>query len=185
MKIYTRTGDQGETGLADGRRVAKDAARMETCGTLDELNSLVGVARAERPSGPVDDVLRRIQQELFVLGTEVAGVDVERRKVDCLSDEHIQRLEADIDRFDAKLPRLETFILPGGSPTAAALHLARTVCRRAERRLVSQIRQESEAVQPTALAYLNRLSDLLFVLARTANAQPGGDNPSSQGPPSD
>jgi cob(I)alamin adenosyltransferase len=173
MKIYTRTGDDGQTALPDGRRVAKDDARMELCGALDELNSLLGVARAAKPPEALDAVLGHIQAELFLLGAEAACDQPSRQSAATpLSDEHVRQLEADIDRLDAALPKLRAFLVPGGSPRSAALHLARAVCRRAERRLVTLLRQEPRAVSPAGLAYLNRLSDLLFVLARTANAEP-------------
>ncbi len=175
MKIYTRTGDQGQTDLHSGRRVAKDALQMEVCGTLDELNSLLGVTRAETLPDAIDAVLHRVQSELFTLGAELSGADHKRRDASALSDENVLRLEADIDRFDADLRPLAAFILPGGTRAAAVLHLARAVSRRAERRLVSLLEKESEAVRPVALAYLNRLSDLLFVLARAANARAGAD----------
>jgi cob(I)alamin adenosyltransferase len=176
MTIYSRTGDDGQTALSDGRRVTKDDARMEFTGTLDELNSRLGVARAAKPSTTLDAILNRLQTELFLLGAEAAGAPPGRQPAPrSLSQEHVRQLEADIDRLDADLPKLRAFILPGGSPAAAALHLARAVCRRTERRLVTLLRQEPRAVGPVGLAYLNRLSDLLFVLARTADAQSAAD----------
>jgi len=177
MKIYTRAGDAGQTGLGDGRRVNKDAAEMEFCGTLDELNSLLGMARAEPLPEAIDAVLRRVQSELFVLGAEVTGAASACRETSALTDQDVRQLEADIDHFDAGLPRLDTFVLPGGSSSGAVLHLARAVCRRAERRLVSLLRPDAKTAAPTALAYLNRLSDLLFVLARSANAASGVEEP--------
>lgn len=173
MKIYTRTGDTGETGLAGGRRTTKDDDRLETCGTLDELNSWLGLARAETPPDEVDRVLARLQNELFELGAELAGfTQNDKTRV---TDEDVARLEADIDRFVAMLPSQNGFLLPGGTKPAAALHIARTVCRRAERRLVALAHDERETVSPALLAYLNRLGNLLFVLARTANKQAGGN----------
>ncbi|HLA84474.1 MAG TPA: cob(I)yrinic acid a,c-diamide adenosyltransferase [Thermoguttaceae bacterium] len=174
MKIYTRTGDDGRTDLADGRRVAKNAAEVELSGTLDELNSLLGLVRAACPPEPVDAVVSRIQSELFLLGAEVTGASRGCRAADTITEDHVLQLEAEIDRFDAELPPLRAFILPGGTRPAAVLHLARAVCRRAERRLVSLTnlpQQEPEAIRPVVGVYLNRLSDLLFVLARSANAQ--------------
>jgi cob(I)alamin adenosyltransferase len=170
-KIYTRTGDAGETGLADGRRVAKNAARMELNGALDELNSLLGLARSHGPGEAIDAVLHRLQSDLFAIGAEVAGSPANRAANEGLSDTHVKNLEQEIDRFEAELQPLTRFILPGGCPAAATLHLARAVCRRAERRLVGLLQEEPEAIRPTTLAYMNRLSDLLFVLARAANAQ--------------
>ncbi|NLE36836.1 MAG: cob(I)yrinic acid a,c-diamide adenosyltransferase, partial [Pirellulaceae bacterium] len=163
-------------GLPDGRRVAKDCPRMELSGTLDELNSLLGMARAYLPKqgdDAIDGVLGRVQSELFRLGAEVAGVKADRAANGFLADDDVARLEQDIDRFEAGLPRLTSFVLPGGSPAAGALHLARAVCRRAERRLIGLLRVEPDAVRPIVLAYLNRLSDSLFVLSRAANAQAG------------
>jgi cob(I)alamin adenosyltransferase len=166
MKIYTRTGDSGETGLFGGRRVAKDEPRIEVCGTIDELNCVLGLVRAEQPAEPIDALLERIQHELFEIGAEVAGAE------SAADTGHVKTLEDAIDRFDAPLEPLEGFILPGGGRTAAGLHLARAVCRRAERRLVTLIRQceqdhdPNRKISPVATAYLNRLGDLLFVLAR-------------------
>ncbi|MBN1911502.1 MAG: cob(I)yrinic acid a,c-diamide adenosyltransferase [Pirellulales bacterium] len=167
MKIYTRTGDTGETGLAGGRRTTKDDDRLETCGTLDELNSWLGLARAETPPDEVDRVLARLQNELFELGAELAGfTQNDKTRV---TDEDVARLEADIDRFVAMLPSQNGFLLPGGTKPAAALHIARTVCRRAERRLVRLASRTNEPCPPVLLVYMNRLSDLLYILARTAN----------------
>ncbi|HBO45988.1 MAG TPA: cob(I)yrinic acid a,c-diamide adenosyltransferase [Planctomycetaceae bacterium] len=177
MNIYTRTGDHGETGLSDGRRVAKDCPRMELSGVLDELNSLLGMARAFLPKEgddeTIDGVLGRVQSELFLLGAEVAGFPAVDPSNGLLTDDNVTRLEQDIDRCEASLRRLTSFVVPGGSPAAAALHLARAVCRRAERRLVGLLRVEPDAVRPVGLAYLNRLSDLLFVVSRVANARTG------------
>ncbi|MBN2217072.1 MAG: cob(I)yrinic acid a,c-diamide adenosyltransferase [Pirellulales bacterium] len=173
MKIYTRTGDSGQTSLGDGRRVGKDSAQMEFQGTLDELSALLGMARAEALPAALDAVVRRVQADLFVLGVEVLGARAGRPNELGLADRHVEQLEIDIDQFDAQLPRLTTFILSGGTPAAAVLHLARTVCRRAERRLVALIGPDPSAPVPVSLAYLNRLSDLLFVLARSANQAAG------------
>lgn len=158
-KIYTRTGDDGSTGLGDGSRVAKDAARVAAYGTVDELNSMIGVVLACELPEPVRDVLVGVQHQLFDLGGELcipghAAID----------DADVAHLERRLDAFNADLPPLKDFILPGGGMAAAQCHVARTVCRRAERLLVTLASQES--VRPAALHYLNRLSDLLFVLAR-------------------
>lgn len=161
-KIYTRTGDDGTTGLGDGSRTAKDSLRVEAFGTVDELNSVIGVVIAEMEG--LDDLaglLRDVQHHLFDLGGELCIPDSEM-----ISDEHIERLEQDLDRLNDELPMLKEFILPGGSRAAAQAHLARTVCRRAERRLIALGRHEK--VNEAATRYLNRLSDLLFVVARTA-----------------
>ena len=173
MKIYTRSGDDGQTNLADGRRVPKNAIQPELTGTLDELNSLLGIARSLSLAEPVDAVLQRIQSELFLVGAAVAGAGAAM-----LTDQHVENLEADIDRLDAELPPLKSFIMPGGATSAAVLHLARTVCRRAERRLVTLTQLAPQYPQPTTMAYLNRLSDLLFVMARAANAQSAAEDPS-------
>ncbi len=167
MKIYTRTGDQGETGLFGGPRVRKDVPRIEAYGTIDELNAVLGLARAAAPPPEVDAVLLRVQHELFVLGAELATPAPGHAAVPAIAQANVAALEAEIDRFEAVLPPLKEFILPAGSPAAAHLHLARTVCRRAERRAVSLA--VAEPVSPVVLQYLNRLSDLLFVLARAAN----------------
>lgn len=164
-KIYTRTGDDGTTGLGDGSRTAKDSRRVEAYGTVDELNSVIGVvvaefAQAERGEELVS-LLLDVQHHLFDLGGELCIPDSEM-----IGDEHIERLEAELDRLNESLPVLKEFILPGGSPAAAQAHLARTVCRRAERRVIALARHEP--VNEPAIRYLNRLSDLLFVLARTA-----------------
>jgi cob(I)alamin adenosyltransferase len=159
-KIYTRTGDDGTTGLGDGTRTPKDSSRVEAYGTVDELNSALGVVLAV-PGVPADVVacLNEAQHDLFDLGGElcIPGHQL-------TSDAHVERLEQALDRFNEPLPPLKDFILPGGGPAAAACHLARTICRRAERRLWTLA--ASESVPPAAPRYLNRLSDLLFVLAR-------------------
>jgi cob(I)alamin adenosyltransferase len=159
-RIYTRTGDDGTTGLGDGRRVPKDSARVEAYGTVDELNSVIGVLLAV-PKLPkkVTACLTGVQHELFDLGGElcIPGHTLIRA-------EHVAQLESALDEFNEKLPPLKEFILPGGGPAAAACHLARTVARRAERRACTLARTDS--VSPEVLKYLNRLSDLLFVLAR-------------------
>jgi cob(I)alamin adenosyltransferase len=173
MKIYTRTGDLGETALFAGPRVGKDMPRIEVCGTIDELNALLAVVRAGPLQAEVDRLLERVQNELFAAGAELVTPDPAARGVQWIGPDHVKALEADIDRHEQALPPLGQFILPGGTRAAAGLHLARTVCRRAERRLVTLIRRSEEPVSLVLMAYLNRLSDLLFVLARYENAQAG------------
>jgi cob(I)alamin adenosyltransferase len=159
-KIYTRTGDDGTTGLGDGTRVPKDSVRVEAFGTVDELNSTIGLVLAV-PALPADVAacLGRVQQELFDLGGELC---IPQAQV--MTAAQVERLETQLDGFNEPLPPLKEFILPGGGPATAACHVARTVARRAERRVCTLSR--SEAVNPESARYLNRLSDLLFVLAR-------------------
>lgn len=172
MKIYTRTGDQGTTSLFSGGRVPKHHLRVESYGTVDELNSVLGLARAHQPSQATDAALARIQHQLFNLGADLATpLDAKSQHVVRMDAESIRWLEESIDQMMAELPALTYFILPGGSPAGATLHIARTVCRRAER-LVAAL-QEAEAVGEHALPYLNRLSDYLFALARWENQQAG------------
>ncbi len=173
MKIYTRTGDSGETGLFGGPRVGKDSPRIEVYGTVEELNAVLGLARAEALPEAIGPLLKRLQNELFEVGAELASPDPAAQGTRTIGPEHVAALEADIDRLEGGLPRLKEFILPGGTRAAAGLHLAAAVCRRAERRLVALRGQSVEEISPTLVAYLNRLSDLLFVLARTLNAQAG------------
>jgi len=158
-KIYTRTGDDGTTGLGDGARVAKDSARVAAYGTVDELNSTIGVVLAQELPAPVREALTQIQHDLFDLGGElcIPGMAM-------IHDADVTRLESVLDTFNDGLPPLKDFILPGGGMAAASTHVARTVCRRAERETVTLANAES--VRPEAIRYLNRLSDLLFVLAR-------------------
>jgi cob(I)alamin adenosyltransferase len=175
MKIYTKTGDQGETGLFGGPRVSKNHARIEAFGTVDELNSHLGVIRTLADASVFDADLRRIQSELFDLGAELAtpGGKAER-----ITPDHVTRLEGLIDQHEATLEPLACFILPTGTPVAAAFHVARTVCRRAERRVVTLANQVDTMLPANAIEYLNRLGDLLFVLARAANRQMGiADDP--------
>jgi cob(I)alamin adenosyltransferase len=170
MRIYTKTGDGGETSLFGGKRVKKDSLRIEACGTVDELNSVIGVVRSMRVSKEVDKVLEGVQNDLFVLGADLATPvwKVQKRAREArIREDHVKAIEAIIDRIQPKLPPLRRFVLPGGSSPASHLHLARAVCRRAERRVVKL--SQGEAVNPIAIAYLNRLSDLLFVLARLVN----------------
>ncbi len=169
-RIYTRSGDQGETGLGDGSRVPKDHPRINACGSVDELNAVLGLLLAQSPQHVEAELLRRVQNDLFDLGAdlclppaddEVAG---QRLRV---SSAQVAKLEQAIDRLNARLRPLTSFVMPGGTPASAWCHLARTVCRRAERDLVTLMR--TEAVNPQLLIYLNRLSDLLFVLGRVHN----------------
>ncbi len=176
MKIYTKTGDAGETGLPGGGRVPKDATVTEVCGTVDELNTALGLARADRVPDDVDRLLDRIQSQLFDLGAETARLGAETNSADHeymvpgIDAADVRALEEAIDHFDLELPPLRNFILPGGTHAAAELHFARAVCRRAERCLV-RLRREVPGLSPEILVYLNRLSDLLFVLARLVNAR--------------
>lgn len=172
MKIYTKTGDGGETSLFGGERVSKDSVRIAAYGTVDELNANLGVVRALKPGDEIDKVLARIQQELFILGADLATPrTTEPKNVRRMEDEHVENVEQHIDRFEKELESLKSFILPAGSLIAAHLHVARTVCRRAERSVVSLAREED--IGPIPVQYLNRLSDLLFVLARYANELKG------------
>jgi cob(I)alamin adenosyltransferase len=168
-RIYTRTGDGGETGLGDGSRVAKDHARIDALGCVDELNSQIGLLLTASLPDDMRRCLLAVQNDLFDLGGELSipGYLL-------LDDDRVSRLEAALDHYNAELPPLKEFILPGGSPAAAQAHVARTVCRRAERSLVRLRRDAS--VQDASLRYLNRLSDLLFVLARSLNRAAGGSD---------
>jgi len=173
-RIYTRGGDAGETSLGDGSRVTKLDCRIGAFGTVDELNSSIGVVLAGAVPAAMREQLERIQNELFDVGADLSvpwGV-TDRLRVE---QGMIDRLEADCDAFNAELPELRSFVLPGGTEAAARLHVARTICRRAEREVLLGA-QEVE-LNPLVLAYLNRLSDLLFILARTANALAGVDEP--------
>ncbi len=169
-RIYTRSGDGGETGLGDGSRIAKDHPRVEAIGDVDELNAVIGLAIANCPDGPEAAFLRVIQNDLFDLGADLCVPTAETEPAsECLrvTAAQVERLEKAIDRLNEPLQPLNSFILPGGTPAAAWLHLARTICRRAERAVVALAR--SESVNAEMVKYLNRLSDLLFVLARIAN----------------
>lgn len=172
-RVYTRTGDDGTTALIGGSRVGKDAPRVELYGTVDELNATLGVALAVGLDDELAAPLAVVQNELFHLGAELSVADGEDGSVSGprLGVEHVEALEALMDRLSESLAPLENFVLPGGSPGAAALHVSRTVCRRAERLAVSVGRKER--VSEVALAYLNRLSDALFVAARFENASKG------------
>lgn len=173
MKIYTRTGDSGTTGLFGGGRVPKDEVRVEAYGSVDELNACLGVARADLPEGEVNAWLAEIQADLFRLGAELACVPgkEERLGMALIGADDATRLERYIDVSEVGLEPLRSFVLPGGSRAASSLHQARTVCRRAERRVLSAGRAAN--VRGEVLIYLNRLSDLLFVLARRANHEAG------------
>ena len=175
MRIYTRTGDKGDTGLFGGGRVGKDDARVEAYGEVDELNAVLGLARSIELMPRIDEVLVPIQRDLFSLGALLATPEHEKMRQHLekarIDEERIAQLERAIDAGEAELEPLRAFILPGGTPKAAALHVARTVCRRAERRVVA-LRRDVE-IPELVVVYLNRLSDLLFVLARVANRRAG------------
>ncbi|HKS06408.1 MAG TPA: cob(I)yrinic acid a,c-diamide adenosyltransferase [Gemmatimonadaceae bacterium] len=174
-KIYTRTGDGGDTGLFGGGRVPKDHARVEAYGDIDELNSFVGLARSIESMTRIDEVLAPIQRDLFAIGALLATPNREKMSEQLskarIDDERIAQLERAIDAADTELEPLKAFVLPGGTPKAAALHVARTVCRRAERRVVALARDEE--LPALVVVYLNRLSDLLFTLARLATKRAG------------
>ena len=172
-KVYTRTGDEGDTALASGKRLSKDSARIEAYGTVDELNSALGSAIAAGMDSDLSAILGPIQNELFHLGSDLCleEADKKRLAVPGIEGRHIETLERRIDELSEELGPLENFILPGGSPAAARLHLARTVCRRAERRVVTLAREEP--IGDFVLRYLNRLSDLLFMMARAENLRKG------------
>jgi cob(I)alamin adenosyltransferase len=169
MKIYTKTGDAGETGLFAGARVRKDDVRIEAYGTVDELNAVIGLARAEALPAEIDQTLERVQSELFSVGAELATPEPEKHGTALVGDTQIALLERAIDSLETGLPPLKHFILPGGSRGAAALHVARGVCRRAERRVVTLAHSPGAEISPRIVRYLNRLGDYLFVAARFAN----------------
>ncbi len=172
-KVYTRTGDDGTTGLGGGQRVPKDGRRVEAYGTVDELNSSLGLARAAGLAEELDAALAKIQNELFHLGSDLCILEEDKKKfqVPQIEAKHVQALEDLMDRLSENLPYLENFILPGGSEGAARLHLARTICRRAERDVLRL--QREEELGAFVLPYLNRLSDALFVMARFENVAKG------------
>ena len=175
MKIYTKTGDTGETSLFDKTRVSKSDDRVDAYGEVDELNACLGAARAARLDADLTGVIEQIQGELFAIGARLADPSsriADRVQKAAITDAEVTQLELMIDRLEADLPPLRRFILPGGSTAGALLHLARTVCRRAERRVVGL---GAGAVEPIIIVYLNRLSDLLFVMARVANQRAGAD----------
>ena len=175
MKIYTKMGDHGETGLFGGGRVPKDHVRVAAYGEVDELNATIGFAASLEPSGLELELLQNIQRQLFTIGAELSTLKPEALAKSLTGsptgEGEVTTLERAIDGWEERLEPLKNFILPGGSPKAAALHMARTICRRAERAVVTLAR--GEPVSPAILMYLNRLSDLLFMLARAANAQAG------------
>ncbi|MFA6166692.1 MAG: cob(I)yrinic acid a,c-diamide adenosyltransferase [Gemmatimonadaceae bacterium] len=175
LKIYTRTGDEGDTGLFGGGRVSKDHPRVEAYGDIDELNAVLGQARSIDMMPRIDEVLAPIQRDLFAIGALLATPDLAKMHEQLakarISDERIAQMERSIDDGEAELEPLKAFIMPGGTPKAAALHVARTVCRRAERAVV-RLQRDVEVPQ-VVIVYLNRLSDLLFVLARVANRRAG------------
>ena len=172
-KVYTRTGDDGTTALGGGQRLPKDALRIEAYGTVDEANSAIGVVRAAAVAPHLDAMLARIQNELFHLGSDLCILEADKKAmpVPQIEARHVDQLERDIDLLQESLPPLANFILPGGTPAAAHLHIARTVCRRAER-IVVALRRE-EPLGAFAVHYLNRLSDLLFVMSRAENQAKG------------
>jgi cob(I)alamin adenosyltransferase len=172
-KVYTKTGDDGSTGLGGGQRVAKDSARIATYGTVDELNSVLGLALAAGLDETLAEELTRVQNELFHLGSDLCVLEEDKEKtpVPHIEARHVEALEQCLDRLTPEVGPLRNFILPGGSLGAAHLHVARTVCRRAERLLVTLAREEP--VGEHALRYLNRLSDALFVMARYENKAKG------------
>lgn len=176
-KIYTRKGDEGVTSLSGGQRVAKDSLRVTAYGTVDELNSQIGVALAGGVSERLQPVLLAIQNELFHLGSDLSFLEDDKQNISIpqIEERHISKLESLMDELTAVIGPLENFILPGGTMSAAQLHVARTVCRRAERAVVSLANEE--AVGPFALTYLNRLSDALFVMARYENHAQGIPEP--------
>jgi cob(I)alamin adenosyltransferase len=187
MKIYTKSGDEGSTGLFAGPRVSKDDPRIEAYGTVDELNAAIGVARSQLiddspPSQGLDKLLQSVQNQLFAVGAELATPKPEEHGTHWIGDGEISELESAIDLHEATLSPLTTFILPAGCPAAAALHLARGICRRAERRVVTL--GDTATISSDLIIYLNRLGDLLFVLCRAANAAAGVEDTPWQKPDS-
>jgi len=173
--MYTRTGDKGETGLFSGERVAKNSLRIEAYGTVDELSSSIGHARSLIQDREVDKILERVQGDLFIVSAELSTRPKkdEPKKAVRVTEAMVKDLEQEIDRLDAELPPLSTFIFPTGTTAATAVHIARTVARRAERRTVALAKEEE--LNPQVVPYLNRLSSLLFVLARVANKRSGAE----------
>ena len=167
MKIYTKTGDKGETSLFGGQRVWKDDLRIESYGTVDELNSLIGLALTETVYEEIQEVLKRIQNKLFTVGADLATPEDKKIHIKRVDQSFIDESEKDIDYFSSKVPELREFVLPGGTKAAALLHVCRTVCRRAERNIIAL--NKSVAINDNILVYLNRLSDLFFVLAKFDN----------------
>lgn len=171
MKIYTKTGDHGETSLFGGQRVSKNHSRIDAYGTVDELNSILGIARSADPVLEIENILDSVQHVLFVLGADLATPPEKNSRIQRIGNKHVQTLEEAIDQLEKPLEPLKSFILPGGSECSARLHHARTVCRRAERICFSC--RQSEIISDEALIFLNRLSDLLFVMARYQNKSVG------------
>jgi cob(I)alamin adenosyltransferase len=175
MKIYTKTGDSGDTGLFGGGRVGKDHPRVEAYGDVDELNATLGLVRALEPMPRIDEVIVPIQRDLFAIGALLATPDRDKMRASLekarIDDSRIRELEVAIDQCEAELDPLRSFIVPGGTAKAASLHVARTVCRRAERRVVAL--QHTEELPTIVVVFLNRVSDLLFMLARVANKRAG------------
>lgn len=181
MKIYTKTGDAGETSLFGGQRLSKCSLRIEAYGTVDELNAVLGVVRAAKPTPVIDEFIEAIQQHLFVIGAELASPQGAVQGIPPTGEKEVQHVEQAIDEFEQQLPELKQFILPGGVPVAAYLHLARCICRRAERCVV-ELAEQQTSVPQAVLIYLNRLGDLLFVMAREANRSADtGDVPWNHG----
>ncbi len=176
MKIYTKTGDAGTTSLVGGKRVSKCSPRLEAYGTVDELNSHLGLLLSIGVGEPDAELLRWVQNKLFDLGALLATEPESKYQPAGLSQDDVERLEGAIDRIDALLPQLRCFILPGGTMAASEANVARTVARRAERRMVA-LTEGGIEVQPTAMRFVNRLSDYLFILARLLNQQAGVDTP--------
>jgi cob(I)alamin adenosyltransferase len=175
MKIYTKTGDTGDTGLFGGGRVGKDHPRVEAYGDVDELNATLGLVRALEPMPRIDEVIVPVQRDLFSIGALLATPDRDKMRASLekarIDDDRIRELEMAIDQCEAELDPLRSFIVPGGTAKAASLHVARTICRRAERRVVAL--RHSEEIPEIVVIFLNRLSDLLFMLARVANRRAG------------
>jgi cob(I)alamin adenosyltransferase len=185
VRIYTKTGDDGFTGLLGSGRVPKDDLRVEVYGTVDELNAALGVARAHGLDAQADRLVAQLQDELFVVGSAFADPSPQGPFHNAITQQYVSRLESAIDGLEDELEPLSRFILPGGALPAAQLHLARTVCRRAERLAVALSRQPGQAVPRDLVVYLNRLSDLLFVLARAVNRRAGGADVLWRGIPDD
>ncbi|TWU26320.1 Cob(I)yrinic acid a,c-diamide adenosyltransferase [Novipirellula galeiformis] len=182
MKIYTRTGDAGSTGLFGGPRVAKDDDRIEAYGTVDEVNACIGMVRSAGVSDEIDAQLCEIQHALFSIGAELATPNPDEHGMRIIDSAAVKRLEDWIDTHEAQLTPLKNFILPAGGAAATHLHLARAICRRAERRVVTLVRRHEVSVSEALIVYLNRLSDLLFVLSRVANLDANVDDDHWQRP---
>ena len=173
MKIYTKTGDEGHTGLFGGPRVRKDDVRIEAYGTVDELNAALGLARCQPLPPEIDQCLLRVQSELFSVGAELATPDPQKHGTALIGERQVAALEAAIDRLEETVPPLRNFILPGGSVGTSHLHVARGICRRAERRVVTLASKPGVSISPQIIHYLNRLGDYLFVAARSAGQHAG------------